>query len=366
MPRQTGQDIRFIFRWSQNRKRDLAIPGLYRLLSYNREFIFSPTRSSLQSKATVKNSNTVDAPLQGFAFPNQASQLKTLTQINLEDLVASFGWQGQPLLAGILRALFIGPARKFARQVVDYDRLVGQVGLHEASRQFLKTHYIHELYAHGREHVPTTGPILVLSNHPGLADTACLFAAIHRADLRIIATHRPFLAALDNITKQLSYISDDASERMRAVRQISTHLKNGGAALTFPAGKIEPDPALHGDALDSLNDWTDSSGVFLRFAPQTKIVPVIVSGVVWERAARHWLTRLKRTRADRERLATALHLLAMVVRNARPTTVHVRFAEPITVEELGSRDSADIHKKLMERMQCLIQNQNDDDGVSLL
>jgi hypothetical protein len=199
-----------------------------------------------------------------------------------------------------------------------------------------------------------------------MSDTISLFTAIDRPDLRIIATHRPFLESLVNITKQLSYISDDPSERMRAVRQIASHLRAGGAALTFPAGKIEPDPYVHPGALDSLRDWIDSSGVFLRFAPQMKIVPVLVSGVIWERTARHWLTRIKRTREEREKLATALQLLPMITRDARPTTVHVRFAKPITLDEVGSLEADCIHEKLMERMQCLIENRNDGIGVSVL
>src|SRR6266545_6607461 len=142
-----------------------------------------------------------------------STQLDTLTQINLDDLVSSFGWQNQPVLDSIVRALFFKPARKFARQVVEYDNLVGQLGLNEASCQFLTTHYIKDLRVHGRENIPTSGPILVLSNHPGMTDTVCLFAALNRSDLRVIATHRPFLEALTNITKQLSYVSDDASER---------------------------------------------------------------------------------------------------------------------------------------------------------
>lgn len=270
------------------------------------------------------------------------------------------------MLAGMLSRLFIKPARAFAQQVAEYDDLVGQVGLDEASCRFLQNHYINDLRVHGREHVPTSGPVLFLANHPGMTDTVSLFTAIDRADLRIIATHRPFLESLVNVTKQLSYVSDDPSERMRAVRQIASHLRSGGAALTFPAGKIEPDPLVHPGALDSLKEWTDSTAVFLRFAPDTKIVPVLVSGVIWERTARHWLTRIKQTREDRERLATALQLLAMITRNARPTTVHVRFAKPITLEEVGSLEADCVHEKLMERMQCLIENQNDGEGVSAL
>jgi hypothetical protein len=119
-------------------------------------------------------------------------------------------------------------------------------------------------------------------------------------------------------------------------------------------------------ALDSLNEWTDSAGVFLRFAPETKIVPVLVSGVIWERTARHWLTRFKRTREERERFAVALQLLAMVMRNERPTTVHVRFAKPVTVEEVGSTDTRAIHQVILERMRGLIEEPLCDEGVSAL
>ena len=55
-----------------------------------------------------------------------STQLDILTQINLDDLVASFGWQDMPLLAALVRRAFVSPARKFARQMVDFDNLIGQ------------------------------------------------------------------------------------------------------------------------------------------------------------------------------------------------------------------------------------------------
>ena len=295
-----------------------------------------------------------------------SSQLDTLTQINLDDLVSSFGWEYYPLPASILRKIFSASARKFAGQMVEYDNCVGEWGLSEGSRQIMRTNYVRDVRVHGSENIPVTGPALFLSNHPGMADTISLFVSINRPDLKIIAIHRPFLASLVNVTRDLFYISDDATERMRAVRQVSAHLKNGGAALTFPAGKIEPDLEVYPGALDSLNDWTDSAGIFVRFAPQTKIVPVLVSGVIWERTARHWLTRFKRTREEREKLAAAFQLLAMITRGARPTTVHVRFAKPITVEEVGSTDAQAIHQAVMGRMRKLIESKPRDEGRSAL
>ena len=294
------------------------------------------------------------------------SQLDTLTQINLDDLVSSFGWERQPVLASMVRRLFMKPARKFAQQMVDFDNGVGRAGLAEASRQIMRRLYVRDVCVCGREHVPTNGPVLFLSNHPGMADTISLFAAINRLDLKVIALHRPFLAALTNTAERLCFIDDGASERMRAMRQVSAHLRSGGSMLTFPAGEIEPDPDVYPGALDSLNNWTDSAGIFMRFAPQTKIVPVLVSGVIWERTAHHWLTHFKRTRFEREKLAAALQLLAMITRDARPTTVHVRFAKPITVDEVGSTETEAIHQVIIARMRELIQNPTEGEGVSVL
>lgn len=294
------------------------------------------------------------------------SNLEVLTKINMDDLVTSFGWQDYPIPAWILRKVFSRAAREFATQMSGYDDTVGETGLSEASRLIIQTKYVRDVRVYGMEQIPVEGPALFLSNHPGVADTISLFAAINRSDLRIIAAHRPFLVALENITRHLFFIDDDPAKRMNAVRQVSSHLKNGGAALTFPAGEIEPDPDVYEGALDSLNRWTDSAGVFLRFARDTKIVPVLVSGVVWEKTARHWLPRLKRSRMDREKLAAALQLLAMVTRNARPTTVHIRFAKPITLEEVGSTDAQAIHQIVLERMRGLLKSPPHDEGISVL
>src|SRR4030095_999410 len=100
-----------------------------------------------------------------------STQLDTLTEINIGDLISSFGWEKRPMLAAILRRLFINPARQFAGQIVDFDEETGQTNLAEASRKIMRKYYVHDVRVHGRENVPTSGPVLFLSNHPGMADT---------------------------------------------------------------------------------------------------------------------------------------------------------------------------------------------------
>ena len=102
----------------------------------------------------------------------------------------------------------------------------------------------------------------------------------------------------------------------------------------------------------------------MRFAKDTKIVPILVSGVIWENTARHWLIHLKRTRTERERLAAALQLLAMITRGVRPTTVHVRFAKPISVDEVGSTKSKAIHQVVIDRMRTMLASAPAGEGIS--
>lgn len=294
------------------------------------------------------------------------SNLEALTEINLDDLVSSFGWQDIPPLAFGLRKLFAQPAQKFARQMLGFDASVGESDLAEAARRLMKSSFVRDVRVHGREHVPANKPVIYLSNHPGMADTLALFAAINRPDLRIIAIQRPFLETLEHTTRHLFFIDDEPAKRVNAVRRVSAHLRDGGAVLTFPAGKIEPDPDVYDGALDSLKEWTDSAGVFLRFARDAVIVPTLVSGVIWDASARHFLTHLKRDRFEREKLAAALQLLAMVVQDARPTTPHVRFAMPVTLDEVGSTEAAAIHAVVLQRMRGLIDQKQTDDGVSAI
>ncbi len=281
--------------------------------------------------------------------------LDELTEINLDDLVSSFGWQDWPMPARLLRILFRPPAKKFAQLMLDFDKVTGDISLTEGARHTLRK-FIHSIKIVGQEKIPVTGPLLFLSNHPGMVDTLALFDAIDRADLRIIALNRPFLRSLPNTSRHLFFISDDQLDRMRAVRQASNHLRLGGALLTFPAGKIEPDPAVYPGAEHSLENWTDSAGIFMRFVPGLQIVPVLVSGVLWDRAVNFPMVKLKKAGFDREKLGAALQLLAHIVFDSRPLNIKIQFAPPITLAELGSQDPALIHITLIARMRTLVSN----------
>jgi hypothetical protein len=200
-----------------------------------------------------------------------------------------------------------------------------------------------------------------------MADTVALFAAINRTDLKIIALDRPFLMALPHTSKQLFYLRDDPAARMTLVRQVSAHLKSGGAALTFPAGEIEPDPNVYPGALESLAKWTDSAGVFLRMAPETVILPTLVRGVIWDKTARHQLLAMaKKKKEEREKLAAAFQLLAHVQFKQRPVNITVQIGQPITAKGLGSTETQVIHQGVLAEMMRLIQNPPEGEGERVI
>lgn len=292
------------------------------------------------------------------------SHIDTLTQINLDDLVSSFGWKDRPFLAGLLRRTLVFPPQIFARQLVEFDSTIGTHGLVEASRRAVR-HYVDEIRVFGRDCIPKSA-FLALSNHPGMADTLALFIALNRPDLKIIALDRPFLNALPNMSRQLVYVNDDPGTRMRLIRHVSAHLRNGGAALTFPAGHIEPDPDIQEGAVESLGSWTDSVGLFMRLAPEAAILPVVVRGVVRKKTARHPLAYLRRPSHDRERFVAALQLLAHVMFKKKDVHVRVQIGRPVYARDLGTTETGMIHQAVLAEMQRLIEHPPEGEGEQLV
>jgi hypothetical protein len=292
------------------------------------------------------------------------SNLETLTQINLDDLVNSFGWQDRSIPARLLRSLFFKPAQTFAKIMLDFDTAIGSHDLVEASH-LTERHFAQDVRVFGLDRIPDSA-FLALSNHPGISDTLSLFCALNRPDLKIIALDRPFLNTLPNLSKQLFYVKEDSASRMSLVRQVTAHLRAGGAALTFPAGQIEPDPDIHEGAVNSLNSWTDSAGVFIRMAPETAILPILVRGVIWDKTAKHFLLAIKKTKEEKEKLATALQLLRHIVFKKTEVHVRIQIGRPIYAKNLAINNSAELHQAVLAEMKYLIENPPEGAGVSVI
>ena len=242
--------------------------------------------------------------------PSEASSplLDRLTDTSLDDLFDAAGLMS--LRYTFLQRLLRPSARRFALVAHEFDRLVGEQGLAQGS-SWLAHRMAAGTEVSGVEHVPATGPTVILANHPGMTDTVALLASLaSRPDLRVIAQDRPFLRALPNVARHLILVPEHDAGRMRVVRAAMKHLKQGGALLTFPAGEIEPDPVIFGrrKAVESVRRWSDSFTLFARRAPQTRFIPAVISNVISAEALRNVLTLLRRTAHARQRLAAALQV----------------------------------------------------------
>jgi hypothetical protein len=283
-----------------------------------------------------------------------APALRTLTEINIDDMLNAWGLKEIRFGRTLLRALCRPAAIGFARQILAFDAVVAQEDLHGGGR-FLCRRFTGGVAAAGLAHIPAQGPLLILANHPGLTDTIALFAAIPRRDLRVIALDRPFLQAIPHTASRLFLLPDEPSARAGITRQVANYLKKGGAALTFPAGEIEPDPLVQPGAIDSLSGWSESIGLFARLVPQMQIVVAIAGGVFTPAALHHPLTRLRRKPKDRELMGASLQV---AWKGYQKNIVRVAFSPPMLASDLviqGS-DPAGITSLITSAARDLLEN----------
>src|SRR5687768_8737986 len=178
-------------------------------------------------------------------------QIEALTRVCVDDLLSGFGLGGLRRGRRFLELLSRIPAQRVAREIANYDRIVGESGLIAGGAWALKR-MVGRVEIEGRERVPTEGSLLLVSNHPGLSDAVALFSAIPRPDLCVVAAQWPLLDALPNTSRYLITLAKASSNRFAVLKAAAGHLKRGGALLNFPAGRMEPDPAVLPGAVESL------------------------------------------------------------------------------------------------------------------
>jgi 1-acyl-sn-glycerol-3-phosphate acyltransferase len=293
-------------------------------------------------------------------------QLDAVTRLNIEDLIASFKLDRIRCGRRLLELICWLPARRFAHQILAYEQMVGSCGLHVGASWIVHT-FARRLEIYGAELVPRRGPLLVLSNHPGMSDAMALFTALCRADLKVIAAERKLLRLLPNISSHLVFIpegEDESRGRMSGMRAIAAHLRRGGAALIYPAGRIEPDPLVMPDAIDALANWSESVTLFARLAPETIVLPVAVGGTISAAALRNPIPRLYRKRRDREWAAATLQVLIPAY---RPPVVRVVFAEPFHAADLVEPGSPpDIMRAITGRIADAMRRMQTPDPMNVI
>ncbi|MEO5730018.1 MAG: hypothetical protein ABI134_00145 [Byssovorax sp.] len=219
------------------------------------------------------------------------------------------------------------PAAMLARSLTALDHDLARRELGESARRRL-AHYGATLTLDRRSPpLPATGPLVVISNHPGLFDALALFASVGRDDLSILAARRPLLTALPNLSRRLLSIDPGASGSV-ALKKAVRHLRGGGALLHFPAGQIEPDPRVAPPGRALLLPWKPGLATLLGAAARgrddVRVVVAAVSGVVSRRA----LAASTFASRGADRLTDAfVPLLQLTVPGFADAAICVRFGE---------------------------------------
>lgn len=278
--------------------------------------------------------------------PGRDERVRTLARVCTDDLISALGLGGTGAIGSVLRLVSSVPANRLADQIATYDDIVGEAGLPEGGTWALKQ-LSRGVVVEGGERVPREGPLLVVSNHPGLADAVALFASMPRGDLRVIAAERPFLSALPSTSRALIPVKETPGGRSGAARVAARHLRGGGAVITFPGGRIEPDPAVLPGAVAALGAWSGSVDLFARLVPGLTVVPAVVSGVISRAALRNPVSYIRRDPCDREWLAATFQMLVPALRNV---TTRVEFGQPFSAgdSEPVSRRVVDEARRIME------------------
>jgi len=259
------------------------------------------------------------------------NQLELLTGILAREGAEALGWEhGRPGGAAA-RALLRPAARRVAREFAATDAAFASRALPDAARWTLD-HFSVSLEVAGLDRVPRSCPILLVANHPGLTDAVAIIAALDRPDVRIVAADYPFLHAMRGLGPHLIFLGATGASQLGWIRAVSRDLRRGGVVLLFPAGRLEPDPAVLG-AEGALLPWSASVDVIRRFAPEAQIVPAAVTGVLSQGAFAHPLTRVRRTARDRQRVAT---LVQMISPHYRRVGARIAFGAPVAADFDGA------------------------------
>jgi len=236
-----------------------------------------------------------------------------------------FGWTLRPI------------AKRLAVMLVPIDQDLGKYGSQVAARNFLPP-FVNEIKSRGAESIPTTGPIIVASNHPGAYDSMAIVSQIPRPDATFIISDIPLVKFMPNASKHAYFATSDSKTRTNAVRETIRLLERGGCLVIFATGLIDPDPEVWGEEAANLEieSWSSSLELFLKKVPETKLIVTIASGVLDPAWAKSRSIRIAKPGLERRRLAEFGQVISQLLRPGRKKyNPHISFAPPVTLDDLG-------------------------------
>jgi hypothetical protein len=263
---------------------------------------------------------------------DEAEIAADLAALSTAEIVSAIGPSLSPLLEGVVKRIARGPSRRLGRTLARFDALIGTAGIAHAARSVLGS-FGATLDVDGV--APSSGPLLVVTNHPGAYDALATLAALDRDDVALVAADRAFLRAMPALSKHLVFVDDArAFDRLAGLRRALDWLAAGRALVQFGAGAIEPDARFTDRGGDLLGAWSAGTGILAARAAAlgASILPAFVSGVHSARAKRLPFVRW----AERRGITTIAPLIQATVPGFRDVAVCVRIGAAIPTATITS------------------------------
>lgn len=269
-----------------------------------------------------------------------AALVRRLERLSIAEIVSAAAAGGAPWpLRRLVELVARAPSRRLARTLARFDADVGAKGLHAAARDVL--------FALGaaldvQGPVPSRGPVLLVTNHPGAYDSLAMMAALGRDDVALVAAETKMLGAMPHVGDHLVFVADSrtrgsAPARAAGLRRALDLLARGGALVQYGAGAIEPDAKFLRRGDDLLGTWWEGTGALVRRATSlgAAVVPAFVSGVHSQRAKRLPFVRYAEARG----ITTIAPLVQATVPGFRDVRVTVRFGAPVERSQIADAET---------------------------
>lgn len=271
---------------------------------------------------------------------DDAIPVANLQENLIDEIFKAAGLSEQGSLRRFGGRLFSKPAQRFSAIAFRFDQIAGSNGLPDAAADTILQFGL-SVQARGTETIPSKGPLIIAGNHPGSLDGLCVLANLPRDDVRFVISGVPLTHSLPNTQLYLIYAPGDKHERMLAIRTMVRHLRDGGAVLIFPSGRLDPDPDVLPGAEQALELWSPSLEILLRKVPHAQVVIAITSGVLAVNILNNPITRLQ-TGWRRQKLAEFIQVARMLSKpGAYPLLPRVTFSRPVELppHQAGEEDS---------------------------
>lgn len=245
----------------------------------------------------------------------------TLFSLNIPNLRMTRWLMGRLVGKWLSRVLDL--ALEFDRQIVDVSLTAACAWVSEKCG--------HPVKVNGAENIPTDGPVLLAANHPGYFEGMAISAQLPRQDLKVLVGGIPYFSNLPNMKKLIMYTDRSTQRNVVALRKAIQHLRSAGCVLIFPTGHADPDPDYMEGAHRRFEDWSESLMLIMRRVPETRLVPVVVSGILEPQFINHPLARRQSELVPRMRVAGFFQIFSQFRSEDRPPLSHPRvtFGEPI-------------------------------------